>query len=119
MPPIAIRTTTDDSSIVLLDHVLEEKLEGCENVSVIARGLYELLPDNRVRPCVTRPPHDAVYGVKQRRVSLEDDGMSGGDTGRPAPGRADALGRRPTVGEGSATRGAGRADDTHQSYENA
>jgi hypothetical protein len=64
IPVTAVRAMTDDSSIILLDHVLEEKFERCRNVRVVACGLYELLPDHRVCFCVTRLPHDAVDDVK-------------------------------------------------------
>jgi len=64
---MATRAMTDDSSIVLLGRVLEEKLERCRNVRVTARGLRKLLPDNRICLCVTR------FSI--------DSGMDGGGIG--------------------------------------
>ena len=75
---IAICAMTNDSSIILLDHVLEEEFERCRDVRVVACGLYELLPDHRVCFFATRLPYDTVNGEKQRRVSIKYDRLSEG-----------------------------------------
>lgn len=62
---------TDDSSVIRLDHVFEEKLERCGNVRVISFGLYESLPDNRVNFCITLLLYDVVDGLKQRHMTTE------------------------------------------------
>ena len=59
---------TDDPSVVRLDHVLKEKFERCGNVRFISFGLYEPLPDHCVRFCIAFLLHDAVDGLKQRRM---------------------------------------------------
>ena len=65
-PGITARTMTNvDPPIILLEHALEKKFEGCRNVRVIACGLDKLLPGHRVCFCVTRPPYDSVDYVKQ------------------------------------------------------
>jgi len=64
------------NSSVVLDHVLEEKLEGYRHVRVIACGLYELLPDHHIYFCGACLLHDVVDGVKQWRVAMEYGKMS-------------------------------------------
>ena len=61
---ITTRTMTDDSLVILLNHIPDEKFERCENVRVVACGLYERLPDHRVRFCAARLPYDAINGLK-------------------------------------------------------
>jgi len=78
VPPPTVCAFADNSSVILLDHVLEEKFEGYRHVRVIACGLYELLPDHCIRFCGACLLHDAVDGVKQRRVTMEYGGMSNG-----------------------------------------
>ena len=69
---------TDNSSVIRLDHVLEEKFERCGNVGVIPFGLYEPLPDHRVNFCITLLLHDAVDGLKQWRMTMEHCGVNEG-----------------------------------------
>lgn len=62
-------TMSNNPYVVLLDQMLEEKLEGRKIVRAIDRRLYKLLPDHRIYFRITRLPHDAIDGVKQRCVS--------------------------------------------------
>ena len=71
---------TDDSSVIRLDHVFEEKFERCGNVRFISFGLYEPLPDHRVRFCITLLPHDDVNGLKQRRMPTDHGRVNEDDT---------------------------------------
>lgn len=70
IPPITVLATSDDPSVIVIDHVLEEKFESCRNVRVITCGPYEFLPDDCICFCVTCLPHDVVYDAKQGRVSI-------------------------------------------------
>ena len=71
---------TDDSSVIRLDHVFEEKFERCGNVRFISFGLYEPLPDHRVRFCITFLPHDDVNDLKQRRMPTDHGRVNEDDT---------------------------------------
>ena len=82
----------DDSSIVLLDHVSDEKFERRGNMRVVACRFYELLPDHRVRFCAACLPHDTVDGLKQWGVTIECTAVSEGRTVSEANARADKLG---------------------------
>ena len=66
---VTIWTKSNDPPIVFLDHTLEEKFEGRENVRAIDCRLHELLSHHRVCFCITLLPYDAVDHVKQWRVS--------------------------------------------------
>ena len=71
IPAIANGAMTDDSSVVRLDQVLEEKLERCRNVRFIPFGLHEPLPDHRVNFCITVLLHDVVDGLEQWCMTRE------------------------------------------------
>jgi hypothetical protein len=45
---ITTRTMSNDPSVILLDHTLQEKFEGRKNARVIDCRLYKHLPDHRV-----------------------------------------------------------------------
>jgi len=71
-----------DSSVVRINQVLEEKLERCGNVRLIAFGLYEPLPDHRVNLCITLLLHNVVDGLKQWCMTREYCGVNKGRTAR-------------------------------------
>ena len=58
---------SDDPSVIVIGHVLEEKFEGCRNVGVITFGPSEFLPDDRTRFCAACLPHDVVYDAEEGR----------------------------------------------------
>jgi len=71
IPLMTVRATSDNPSIILLDHVLEKKFEGRRNVRVVACGLYELLPDHCICFRGARRPHNAIDSVEQWWVRVD------------------------------------------------
>ena len=58
---------SDDQSVIVIDHVAEEELEGCRNVEVITYAPNEFLPDDCTRFYVACLPHDVVYDAERGR----------------------------------------------------
>lgn len=82
IPSVTASVIADDSLVIHLDHVLEEKFERFGNVRVISCGLYKPLPDHCVRFYGALLQQDAVDGVKQWRMATRHCRVNEGYTVR-------------------------------------